>query len=260
MCKYILLFLTATFIINGICGGGADEIIQISCDEFDSLKATVRRLENFAENQVLLNQRLESDLDKQREVIKDLQDVISQQAEKIQRLEELPRQTGEVKSKTPTTVKRTLKSTSKIKRYADNTVAFFATLTKTTLDHLGAQQNIVFEDVVTNFGNAYNNHQGVFVAPVSGLYLITTSVLSRQDREVWADVVVNGTVIVRLNGRGTDGRHGSGAQTVVVTLKKGDDVSVQNEANDDAYWGTKYTSFGGFLIQEFEMDSASIVG
>ncbi|XP_045198854.2 heavy metal-binding protein HIP-like [Mercenaria mercenaria] len=260
MRKYILLFLTATFVIDGVCGGGADGIIQISREEFDNLKATVRRLENVAENQVLLNQRLESDLDKQREVIKDLQDVISQQAEKIQRLEELPRQTKEVKSKTPTIEKRVVKSSSKIKRYADNTVAFFATLAQASLDHLGTHQNIVFEDVVTNFGNAYNNHQGVFVAPVSGLYLITTSVLSRQDREFWADVVVNGTVVVRLNGRGTDGRHGTGAQTMVVTLKKGEDVSIQNTHNDDAYWGQKYTSFGGFLIQEFEMDSSSIIG
>lgn len=107
------------------------------------------------------------------------------------------------------------------KRHTENTVAFFAVLSQSSLDHLGLHQNIVFEDVKTNVGNGYNGHQGTFIAPVSGLYLITTSVLSRQNREYWAAVVVNGTEIVRLNGRGTDGRHGTGAQTMILSLNKG---------------------------------------
>ncbi|XP_045195286.1 heavy metal-binding protein HIP-like [Mercenaria mercenaria] len=260
MYKYTILFFTGTLVINGICGGGVDEIINVSREEFDNLRATVNRLESFAENQISLNKRLESDLDKQREVIHNLQDVISQQGDKIRRLEELSRHEEEVKSRRHSIVNRSVKSSSKIRRYADNTVGFFATLTQLSLAHLGAHQNIVFDDIVTNVGNAYNNHQGVFIAPVSGLYLITTSILSGPNKEIWADIVVNGTEIVRLNGRGTDGRHGNGAQTVVIALKKGDDVSVQNVRTDDDYWGDKYSSFGGFLIQEFEMDSSSIVG
>ena len=108
-----------------------------------------------------------------------------------------------------------------MKRNVQNTVAFFATVKLMSLNHLGSHQNIVFEDVVTNIGNAYNNHHGVFIAPVSGLYLITTSVRSGSNMEYWAEVVVNGTVIVRLNERGTDNRHGSGAQTIIIALKKG---------------------------------------
>ena len=101
-------------------------------------------------------------------------------------------------------------------------MAFFATITLHTLYHLGGHQNIVFEDVVTNLGNAYNNHQGVFVAPVSGLYLITSSIRSVPNMEFWAELVVNGIVIVKSNGRGTDNRHGTGAQTAILTLKKGE--------------------------------------
>ena len=116
-----------------------------------------------------------------------------------------------------------MKSASEVRRYVPNTVAFFATVNLIPSNqHLGLHQNIVFEDVVTNIGNAYNNHHGVFIAPVSGLYLITTSLLSSPNIEVWAEVVANGTVIARLDARGTDGRHGNGAQTMIISLKKGE--------------------------------------
>ena len=108
-----------------------------------------------------------------------------------------------------------------MKRYAQNTVAFFATIDFISIDHLGLHQNIVFEDVVTNIGNAYDNQHGVFNAPVSGLYIFTTSLMSDHSIEYWAEIVVNGKVIVRLNERGTDDRHGSAAQTIIIALKKG---------------------------------------
>jgi hypothetical protein len=40
----------------------------------------------------------------------------------------------------------------------------------------------------------------------------------------------------------------------------GDDVAVQNAHNDDAFWGDKYSSFGGYLIQELVSETSSIVG
>lgn len=114
------------------------------------------------------------------------------------------------------------------KCHAETAIAFFANVALASVDHLSTHQNIVFENVVTNLGSAYNNSQGVFVAPVSGLYLITTSVLSRQNEEFWAAVVVNGAVIARLNGRGTDGRHGTGTQTMILALQKGKRYSGRN--------------------------------
>ena len=56
-------------------------------------------------------------------------------------------------------------------------VAFIATLS----DHaesLGADQNIAFENVITNVGDAYNSQAGVFIAPVSGIYVFSTSTMS----------------------------------------------------------------------------------
>jgi hypothetical protein len=114
-----------------------------------------------------------------------------------------------------------VKSASKVKRYEPNTVAFFATVSVKSLDHLGFYKNIVFDSIVTNIGNGYNNYQGVFTAPISGLYLFTTSLMSNHNMEFWVNFVVNRTIIARLNERGTDGRHGSGSQTIILSLNKG---------------------------------------
>lgn len=98
-------------------------------------------------------------------------------------------------------------------------VAFFATLGVKSIDNVNVNQNIPFDDIVTNIGNGYNN--GIFTAPVDGIYLITTSILSRQNMEFWVDIQKNGQTIVRLNEIGSDGRHGSASHTVILSLHTG---------------------------------------
>jgi hypothetical protein len=103
----------------------------------------------------------------------------------------------------------------------DKVVAIFATLSSSQQEHLGPHQNIIFGDVETNIGGGYNYHHGVLVAPVSGLYLITATLLTSPNREIWAAIVVNGVEVARLNGRGTDGRHGPTSHSVIIQLQRG---------------------------------------
>jgi len=60
---------------------------------------------------------------------------------------------------------------------AETPVAFFATLTSHIV-HAGQNQTIAFDRVLTNVGNAYNAHVGLFTAPVSGIYVFSVSLLS----------------------------------------------------------------------------------
>ncbi|XP_060581502.1 complement C1q-like protein 4 [Ruditapes philippinarum] len=148
-------------------------------------------------------------------------------------------------------------------RRAENevTVAFTAGLTKRAL-HVGAHQNIVFDHVETNVGNGYNPHHGVFTAPVPGLYVFYTSVLADNDREVWCELIVNGAIKASVYARGTDGRHDQGSQALVIQLKQGDDIAVQNVAADDAIYGdpTIYSTFTGFLLQQDFSEAGNVVG
>ena len=46
-----------------------------------------------------------------------------------------------------------------------------------------------------------------------------------------------------------------------MVIFSGDDVAVRNTVNDDNnIYGNKYSSFGGYLIQEFDNEASSIIG
>ncbi|XP_060601770.1 heavy metal-binding protein HIP-like [Ruditapes philippinarum] len=131
------------------------------------------------------------------------------------------------------------------------TVAFFAGLTH-SIQHAGENQNVVFDHVETNEGNGYNPHHGVFTAPVAGIYVFTTSIMTISGRKI-CEVVVNGVSKAQVYTHG-DGHYDHGAQTVIVNLKKGDDVAIQIvEHNlDNTIHGESppYTTFSGFLLQQ----------
>jgi hypothetical protein len=128
--------------------------------------------------------------------------------------------------------------------------------------HAGAHQNVVFDLVETNIGNGYSTHHGVFTAPVSGLYLIYSSILAAHGAEIWCQIVVNGVNKGSVYARGTDGRHDQGSQAILVQLKKGDDVAVQNHYNDHAVYSDVdiYSTFSGVLLQQSYFQGGTVFG
>ena len=134
----------------------------------------------------------------------------------------------------------------------------FSALASHTLSHLGAGQNLIFEKTNVNTNNVYNPHHGVFTAPVPGIYLITTSILANQNREIHCDIVLNGRVVAQIYARGSDSKHDQGSQTILLHLKQGDDVSIQNDDLDESIVGSLYTTFSGCLL--YEEETTSIVG
>lgn len=145
-------------------------------------------------------------------------------------------------------------------RRAENevAVAFSAGLSQHLL-HVGDNQHIVFDHVITNVGNAYNPHSGLFIAPVSGIYVFSTSILSYDGRNNWASIVVNN--IPKSHIYMHDDRHAMSSHTLVFELSAGDDVGVQGHAGD-AYQGENlpYTIFSGFLLQQNFTSVSNVIG
>ena len=120
-------------------------------------------------------------------------------------------------------------------------VAFFVRLTNKT-PHLDPNQDIVFDHVVTNVGNGYHGNHGLFVAPVSGLYVISATVMSYLPGPTiyymysHAKLVKNGQLLATM------GQHGvavwdTSSMTIAVELQKGDDVAVQNsDYYNQTFW------------------------
>ncbi|KAL4230593.1 positive regulation of adiponectin secretion [Mactra antiquata] len=144
----------------------------------------------------------------------------------------------------------------------EGTIAFTAVLNH-EVTKLGVNQNIVFDLVHTNVGNAYNPHHGTFVAPVTGVYVFHTTIFTRLNHLAWCKIMVNGVQKVSVYVQAPAGLNNSGSQMLVVRLNKGDDVAVQNIAAADYIYsdGNNYNSFSGFLLQDLsEIDSTNVVG
>lgn len=126
-------------------------------------------------------------------------------------------------------------------------VAFMATATPRQ-SGLQEKQVLVFDHVVTNVGNGYDKSSGTFIAPVDGIYSFSTTVLTDNNVEIWGFIDVNESPKVWYNARGTDGRHDSGSQSLIIRLSKGDRVTVRNYANGGNIYGGHYTTFSGFML------------
>lgn len=89
---------------------------------------------------------------------------------------------------------------------------------------------------------------GIFTAPQSGVYLLSSSVLSVYNSKVQVAIVINGVPVARVFSSKYGGSS-QGSHTIVVQLGKGDDVAVQFvEVTDVAIMGNMYTSFSGYLL------------
>lgn len=144
----------------------------------------------------------------------------------------------------PTPVKK-----SPLRRAAnEDTVAFLAGLTD-VLTHEGAMQNIAFDTVITNVGGAYNSHAGVFIAPVPGVYVFATTIMSYGGATDTFHILKNGTRVAGLYHNSQS--HETTSMTVVLELKQGDDVSVANVDPDQTIHGAMYNTFSGFLLQQY---------
>ncbi|KAH3714758.1 hypothetical protein DPMN_057457 [Dreissena polymorpha] len=138
---------------------------------------------------------------------------------------------------------------AKHKRFvAEGTVAFSA-MKVARQDHVGANQNIIFEQVLTNEGGGYHQNHGVFIAPQSGVFVFSSTIMCVPNGEVDAEMVHNGNGVTHIYCHGDGGSHDQGSQTVVIKMNAGDEVAVRNFAiTDNSIWGGLYSSFSGYLV------------
>lgn len=124
-------------------------------------------------------------------------------------------------------------------------------------------QNIVFDNAVTNIGNAYHPIHGIFTAPVDGVYIFGVTVAGRfsssssGDQKFYAWLNVNGTLVVEFLAPNYE----QSTHLVILQLRAGTDVSVKNSVLDQSVLGFKrYSSFSGFLLYESYGTTTNVVG
>merc|ERR1712226_550005 len=119
--------------------------------------------------------------------------------------------------------------------------------------NLHLNQEIIYDRVITNIGNAYDPTTGHFHCSISGTYLFNFNVMAAESDYVEASLTVNGNHIVHALSD-----HGSSATTwdmgttnVIIQIREGDAVSVtiQWPQGANTVHGNSFNTFSGYLLR-----------
>lgn len=135
-------------------------------------------------------------------------------------------------------------------------VAFSAALTTTST--INAQQNVIFDKVITNVGNGYNKSSGKFTAPMKGLYFVSVTLFNFYHVSPTMELVQNDQNVVDLYLDGSGHQNSGMSQTLVLQLNKGDTISVRGKTDAGKLSGSSgqptgtYNTFSGYCLTYME--------
>ncbi|KAH3889178.1 uncharacterized protein LOC127850121 [Dreissena polymorpha] len=114
-------------------------------------------------------------------------------------------------------------------------------------DNIGVNQNIQFENVVLNDGGGFHANHGIFIAPVGGYYLFTTSFLhSPGPIDIRVGLMHNGRLMAKVSGS-----MDQSSMTLVLKIAAGDEVWLENkDVGSQSIYGGYYSSFSGVLLHQ----------
>ena len=110
---------------------------------------------------------------------------------------------------------------------------------------------LVFPTVITNVGNGYNPSDGVFTAPLAGVYVFFVNVQGYSSQSIYVSIVLNGATKVRTAAYAAGGDiEEAGPNLAVLSLQTGDRVWIKHYAGQgyDTTSNGPLTTFSGFLI------------
>nr|XP_022301699.1 EMILIN-2-like [Crassostrea virginica] len=114
---------------------------------------------------------------------------------------------------------------------------------------LGAGQTVIFDEVLTNDGNGYDDRTGVFTCPLAGTYMFVVDSLSTGP--TWLHLYLNKTMVATLHVSGYHQKNTylQMSRTVILKLQRGDHVKVVNFATaPGTVHHQKYSGFSGTLL------------
>lgn len=130
-------------------------------------------------------------------------------------------------------------------------IAFHASSDKGEIANDDVNKNVILETVFLNLANGYHEQNGVFIAPKTGLYIFSASVLTFNSNQVVVVAIVkNGEDLARIYGYANAGYHDQGSTTVVTHLNVADQVWLRRDAScaHETIYGARYTTFSGALL------------
>ncbi|KAL7375737.1 hypothetical protein ABVT39_022771 [Epinephelus coioides] len=124
-------------------------------------------------------------------------------------------------------------------------------------NHIGpfnTDKTLIYRRVMTNIGDAYSPHRGIFVAPVAGVYYFTIFYHAGGYQQAKLLLYKNSQLMIATTDHrtGADGAD-NGGNAAFLQLQPGDQVCVVLAANSHV-WGSNYqTTFSGFLVTQISL-------
>ncbi|CAG2216917.1 unnamed protein product [Mytilus edulis] len=136
------------------------------------------------------------------------------------------------------------------KKHGIPTVMFFVRLTAATT--LNKNSIVKFDQVITETGNNFNPGDGIFVSPVSGIYLFSWTTLASTSKYVDTELRVDNVVVASSYGHIGTASNVPVTKVVLCKVKKGDHVWIQTGRRyTENYFSTpndSRSSFTGMLV------------
>jgi hypothetical protein len=125
---------------------------------------------------------------------------------------------------------------------------FYATTREGTFT-LTIKSILVFERVIMNIGGHYNNVDGIFVAPKTGIYLFAWTVCTYAANYVMTELMVDITMISRAGEQEASGHVHCGSMTAVCRMDKDKHAWIRTTAygSKNVFYTYPYGSQSSFM-------------
>ncbi|VDI26707.1 Hypothetical predicted protein [Mytilus galloprovincialis] len=132
-------------------------------------------------------------------------------------------------------------------------VLYFVRLSSETT--LNKNSIVKFDNVITDEAGNFNPGDGIFVSPVTGIYLFSWTVFTASSKIVDTELRVDNVIIDTMYAYIGIGSHVPATKIVLCQVKKGDHVWIQTTAHttENVFanpTGASKSSFTGMLVHE----------
>ncbi|XP_021342909.1 complement C1q tumor necrosis factor-related protein 2-like [Mizuhopecten yessoensis] len=104
---------------------------------------------------------------------------------------------------------------------------------------------VIYDNVFTNQGDSFDPYTSTFICKVNGTYLFAAHVLCNLDSDAFGWIMMNGNYVIPMHGDQRAG-YGTGSNTIILHLVKGDHVWIQLSKNSSLL--NDYSTFSGYLL------------